>query len=59
MNKNRAPHDFRAAIILTVFTLFAFMLLIQMLAPGSISLLPVLPTLIELLRISLKALEKD
>lgn len=57
MNRNRTPQDFRAALALTAFVLFAFVLLASLLAPGAISLLPVLPALIELLRISLKALE--
>ncbi|MBX0329360.1 hypothetical protein K2Z83_16945 [Oscillochloris sp. ZM17-4] len=55
MNENRNPRDFRAAIILCAFTLFAFVILIQLLAPGAVPLLPTLPALLELLRISLKA----
>jgi hypothetical protein len=58
MNRNRTPQDFRATLTLTAFVLFAFVLLAALLAPGAISLLPVLPALIELLRISLKALER-
>lgn len=50
-------HDFRAALAFAAFVLFAFVLVMQVLAPGAIPLLPVLPALIELLRIALKALE--
>jgi len=57
MNRNRAPRDPRAMFALTAFVLFAFVLLAALLAPGAIALLPTLPALIELLRISLKALE--
>ena len=57
MNGNRTPRDFRASLALTAFVLFAFVLLAALIAPGTIPLLPVLPALIELLRISLKALE--
>lgn len=57
MNGNRRPRDYRATLALTAFVLFAFVLLAALLSPGTIPLLPVLPALIELLRISLKALE--
>lgn len=57
MNGNRTPRDFRATLALTTFVLFTFVLLAALLTPGAIPLLPVLPALIELLRISLKALE--
>lgn len=57
MNGNRTPRDFRATLALTAFVLFAFVLLAALLAPGAIPLMLVLPALIELLRISLKALE--
>lgn len=57
MNRNRTPQNFRATLAFTAFVLFAFVLLAALLAPGALSLLLVLPALIELLRISLKALE--
>ena len=57
MNRNRAPRDLRATLALAAFVLFAFVLLAALLAPGAIPLAPALPALIELLRISLKALE--
>lgn len=56
MNENRAPRDFRATLALTAFVLFAFVLLAALIVPGAIPMLPVLPALIELLRISLKTL---
>lgn len=57
MNSNRTPRDFRATLALIAFVLFAFVLLAELLAPDAIPLLAALPALIELLRISLKALE--
>lgn len=57
MNGNRTSRDYRVTLALSAFVLFAFVLFAALLAPGAIPLLPVLPALIELLRISLKVLE--
>jgi hypothetical protein len=57
MNQKYTAQQYRRVIILLAFALFAFTLLVALLSPGAISLVVALPALIELLRISLKAVE--
>lgn len=55
MRQNDSRHDYRMTIALVAFVLFAFVLLATLLAPGTLPLIPVLPVLIAMLRVALKA----
>lgn len=55
--KQKAPsHDYRVVIAFIAVTLFALALLAALIVPGAI---PLLPTLVELLRLTLKTLESS
>ena len=57
MNRNPSSYDYRPTIILAAFVLFAFVLLVALLAPSAIPVVVTLPALVELVRLALKALD--
>jgi hypothetical protein len=44
MNRNRSPYGYRPIIVLAILVLFAFVLLVALLAPGTLQIEQVLAT---------------
>jgi hypothetical protein len=55
MNKKRSSYDYRPIIVLVSFILFAFVLLVELVAPGRLHLVSVLPALLVLVRLAIGA----